>query len=91
MNNEWQVPQSGTFEFDFLMMIDVPDAKMALPDDQLAKLIEWFQFKGQSEKVDPYALAMAFASISENLVLRSEQLGQIVDLIEGKKIYLINR
>ena len=91
MNNDWQVPQSGTFEFDFLMMIDVPDPKMALPDDQLAKLIEWFQFKGQIEKVEPYALAMAFASISENLVLRSEQLGQIVDLIEGKEIYLINR
>ena len=42
MNNDWQVPRSGAFEFDFLMMIDVPDSKMALPDDQLAKLLEWF-------------------------------------------------
>jgi hypothetical protein len=42
MNNDWQVPRSGTFEFDFLMMIDVPDPKMALPEDQLVKLLEWF-------------------------------------------------
>jgi len=84
MNNEWQVPHNGTLEFDFMMIIDVPDPSTVVPDDQLVKLLEWFQFKAEGEKADPYALSMAFASITEHLALRSEQLAQFVTLIEGK-------
>ena len=89
MNNEWQVPHNGSFEFDFMMIIDVPDVKSTLADDQLVKLLEWFQFKTEVDKADPYALSMAFASISDCLALTSEQLGQFVTLIEGKQETLL--
>lgn len=84
MNNEWQVPHNGTFEFDFMMIIDVPDPNSVMPDDQVVKLLEWFQFKAEAEKADPYNLAMAFAGITESLAFKSEQLAQFVTLIEGK-------
>jgi len=34
--------------------------------------------------MDPYSLAMSFVGISDFLILRSDQLGLFVDLIDGK-------
>ena len=86
------MPRNGIFEFDFMMLIDVPDTKNVLPDDQLVKLLEWFKIKAEDDLAEPYALAMAFASISEYLNLRSDQLGLFVDLVDGKLSFnFVNR
>ncbi len=82
------MPRNGIFEFDFMQLIDVPEAKNSLPDDQLIKLLEWFKIRAEDDKVEPYALAMAFASIAEYLTLRSDQLGLFVDLVDGKLSFI---
>ena len=58
-----------------------------IADDQLNILIEWF--KERTEEDNPSSLAMSFASISDFLSLRSDQLGLIVDLIDGNIKILI--
>lgn len=59
-----------------------------IADDQLNILIEWF--KERTEDANPSSLAMSFASISDFLSLRSDQLGLIVDLIDGN-IKILNK
>jgi hypothetical protein len=58
-----------------MQLMDVPPTTDILPDDQLNQLIAFFKQKSEVDKADPYGLAMAFAGISDFLVMRSDQLG----------------
>lgn len=75
MTGDWVLPQNGVFEFDFMYLLDVPDQKNVIPDDQLALIVDWFKKRTEDPTVDPYNLAMTFVGISDFLVLRSDQLG----------------
>lgn len=88
MSPEWQVPHNGALEFDFMYLLEVPDSAMIIPDDQVGVLLEWFRIKVQEDKVDASQLAYAFVGISDFLILRSDQLGLFVDLIDGKHLYI---
>ena len=66
-----------------MYLIDIPDPVLITPDNQINALLEWFRAKSVEENADPYQLSLAFVSISDFLVLRSEQLGLFVDLIDG--------
>ena len=65
-----------------MQLMDVPPTTDIIPDDQLNLLIAFFKQKAEVDKADPYGLAMAFAGISDFLIMRSDQLGQIVDIID---------
>ncbi len=67
-----------------MYLTDMPDQTHILPDDQLNLLLDWFRARidNPEEKADPYQLALAFVGISDFLILRSDQLGQFVDLID---------
>ena len=54
-------------------------------------MYEWFKFKYEEEKSEINGLAKAFSSTSEFLTLRSEQLAQFIDLIDGKNIFIVKR
>lgn len=82
MPPDWQVPYTGSFEFDYMCLLDTPDAAQIIPDDQLATLISWFKARVEEDKCDPYQLAITFVGISDFLTLRSDQLGMFVDLID---------
>lgn len=71
-----------------MYLLDVPSPESALSDEHLATLLEWFRFKAEEEKADPYSLAVSFTAISEFLTLRSDQLGHFVDLVDGKLSFL---
>lgn len=45
-------------------------------------MLEWLKAKAEGEQCEPGPLALAFASVSDMLVLRSDQLGLIVDLVD---------
>jgi hypothetical protein len=55
-----------------MYLLDVPSPDNALSDEALSNLLEWFRFKSEEEKADPYSLAMSFTGISEFLTLRSD-------------------
>lgn len=55
-----------------MQLMDVPPVTDILPDDHLNLLIGFFKQKAEVDKADPYGLAMAFAGISDLLVLRSD-------------------
>ncbi len=82
MTPDWQLPHNGVFEFDFMYLLDAPDPAKAISEEKLGELVEWLRIKSEEENCDPGQLAFAFASISDSLVLRSDQLGTIVDLID---------
>ena len=84
ITGDWQLPKNGLFEFDFMHLLDVADPTMIIPDDQVNQLLEWFKAKLDEPNMDPYSLAMSFVGISDFLILRSDQLGLFVDLIDGK-------
>lgn len=53
MSPDWQIPHTGVLEFDFMYLLEVPDAALVTPDDQINLLLEWFRAKAQEDKVDP--------------------------------------
>lgn len=82
ITGEWQLPNTGVFEFDFMYLIDVPDPKDVMPDDQVQLLIQWFKQRADEDKADPKELASAFIGISDLLTFRSDQLGLLVDIFD---------
>jgi hypothetical protein len=55
-----------------MQLMDVPPTTDVIPDDQLNQLIAFFKQKSEVDKADPYGLAMAFAGISDFLIMRSD-------------------
>jgi hypothetical protein len=57
MTNEWNLPSNGIFECDFVHLMDRPSSDDIISDDNINRLIEWFRFKYEEEKIDSFSLA----------------------------------
>ena len=77
------------------MVPNRPTQAEAMREDEVTELMSWFQDKydqfmrecqevQMQIKFDGEALAAAFAAISDQLVLSTEQLLLIMDVIDGK-------
>jgi hypothetical protein len=72
MSNEWQLPETGTFEFDYVNVVERPQLKDCTSQDKIDKLVEWFRIKYEEEKCDIKSLVETFSGAAEFLVMRSE-------------------
>jgi hypothetical protein len=71
-------------EFDFVNLIERPVADEVLTQEKFDLLLDWLRHRHEKDKLEVQTLCTAFTVMCEMLTLRSEQLGMVVDLIDGK-------
>ena len=60
---EWQLPFQGTFECDFMHLIDLPDPKDQISTDQFDTLMDYL--KKRVKAVDTDELAKSFVDMAD--------------------------
>jgi len=78
---EYTLPQHGQFECDFVYLKSVPDPKDEIKANELILLKKFFEER--IEDNEPRLLARAFSNVAEFFTFRSEQLAEIVGLINN--------
>uniref|UniRef100_A0A7S3CSU1 Uncharacterized protein n=1 Tax=Strombidium rassoulzadegani TaxID=1082188 RepID=A0A7S3CSU1_9SPIT len=89
------MPESGTFEFDFFSFDQRPDPEKVSLDSDIQQLTQWFdmtytqlkQNMPSKRKEEAHAkigkiLGECFRGVAEYFLFNSEQLSQLVDLID---------
>ena len=77
----WKLPPNGLLEFDFVYLVFPPDPKLQVAS--LESLMPIF-----TREDTPIELKLkVFKIMAEFLVLSAEQLGELIDLIDGEYFY----
>ena len=79
------LPETGTLEFDFVYLLNPPHESEQISDDDLERLMNYIRSIDAGEKL---SLAIeekinVFKTIAEHVAFNSEQLGQIINVIDN--------